>query len=88
MTYASLLPTSVLKCILRELNEKLGRRDEMATLRTAARKITQKSPNDVVVLAAVRSPVTRAFKGGFKDAFPEDILGPVTFSYTSPQNLI
>jgi acetyl-CoA acyltransferase 1 len=60
----------VLKCFLRELNVKLGRRDEMATLRTAARKITQKSPNDVVVLAAARSPVTRAFKGGFKDAFP------------------
>jgi len=71
-----------------ELNVKLGRRDEMATLRTAARKITQKSPNDVVILAAARSPVTRAFKGGFKDAFPEDILGPVTFSYPSPQNLI
>ena len=49
----------------------------MAALRTAARKILQKSPNDVVVLAAVRSPVTRAFKGGFKDAYPEDILGPV-----------
>ena len=49
----------------------------MASLRTAARKLTQKSPNDVVVLAAVRSPVTRAFKGGFWDAYPEDILGPV-----------
>jgi acetyl-CoA acyltransferase 1 len=50
----------------------------MATIRTAARKLIQKSPNDVVVLAAVRSPVTRAFKGGFRDAFPEDILGPVS----------
>jgi hypothetical protein len=80
VTYASLLPSLVLKCILRELKVKLGKSDKMATLRTVARKITQKSPNDVVVLAAVRSPVTRAFKGGFKDAFPEDILGPVTFS--------
>lgn len=49
----------------------------MAAIRTAVRKLSQKSPNDVVVLAAVRSPVTRAFKGGFKDAYPEDILGPV-----------
>lgn len=51
---------------------------DMASLRTAARKLSQKSPNDVVILAAVRSPVTRAFKGGFKDAWPEDILGPVS----------
>ncbi len=51
---------------------------KMTAIRTAARKLSQKSPNDVVVLAAVRSPVTRAFKGGFKDAYPEDILGPVS----------
>jgi hypothetical protein len=51
---------------------------KMAAIRTAARKLSQKSPNDVVILAAVRSPVTRAFKGGFKDAYPEDILGPVS----------
>lgn len=49
----------------------------MATLRTAARRISEKLPNDVVILSAVRSPVTRAFKGGFKDAWPEDIIGPV-----------
>lgn len=36
-----------------------------------------KSANDVVVLSAIRSPITRSFKGGFKDAWPEDILGPV-----------
>ncbi|KAF8860200.1 thiolase [Acephala macrosclerotiorum] len=49
----------------------------MASIRTGARRLSQKSPNDVVILAVVRSPVTRAFKGGFKDAYPEDILGPV-----------
>ncbi|KUJ09447.1 thiolase [Mollisia scopiformis] len=49
----------------------------MASIRSAARKLSQKTPNDVVILAAVRSPVTRAFKGGFKDAYPEDVLGPV-----------
>jgi acetyl-CoA acyltransferase 1 len=55
-----------------------SREKRMAAIRTAARKLTQKSPNDVVVLAAVRSPVTRAFKGGLRDAYPEDILGPVS----------
>jgi acetyl-CoA acyltransferase 1 len=56
----------------------------MAAIRTTARKLSQKSPNDVVVLAAVRSPVTRAFKGGFKDAYPEDILGPVSSHFLNP----
>jgi hypothetical protein len=54
---------------------------KMAAIRTAARKLSQKSPNDVVGLAAVRSPVIRAFKGGFKDAYPEDILGPVSSAF-------
>jgi acetyl-CoA acyltransferase 1 len=49
----------------------------MAILRGAARRVLQKSSDDVVILSAVRSPVTRAFKGGFRNAYPEDILGPV-----------
>lgn len=49
----------------------------MAALRTVGRRISEKLPTDVVILSAVRSPVTRAFKGGFKDAYPEDIIGPV-----------
>lgn len=47
-------------------------------LRRKAGEILTKSPNDVVVLSAVRSPITRAYKGGFKDAYPEDILMPVS----------
>jgi len=43
----------------------------------AAREILRKAPHDVVVLSAVRSPITRAFKGGFKDSWPEEILMPV-----------
>ncbi|KAK9446551.1 uncharacterized protein V1518DRAFT_458137 [Limtongia smithiae] len=43
----------------------------------ALRSLLQKKSSDVVVLAAVRSPITRAFKGGMKDAWPEDILRPV-----------
>ncbi|KAH7150551.1 Thiolase, N-terminal domain-containing protein, partial [Dactylonectria estremocensis] len=41
------------------------------------RALRSKTPNDVVILSAVRSPITRSFKGGFKDAWPEDILAPV-----------
>jgi len=51
----------------------------MASFRNTARNILQKSANDVVVLSAVRSPITRAFKGGFRNAYPEDILGPVRY---------
>jgi acetyl-CoA acyltransferase 1 len=50
----------------------------MAFFKRVARDLFQKSPNDVVLLSAVRSPLTRGFKGGFKDAYPEDIIGPVT----------
>ncbi|KAJ5219187.1 uncharacterized protein N7498_001286 [Penicillium cinerascens] len=46
-------------------------------LRRTAGEVLKKSPNDVVVLSAVRSPITRAFKGGFKDSYPEEILMPI-----------
>ncbi|KAF2791842.1 3-ketoacyl-CoA thiolase A [Melanomma pulvis-pyrius CBS 109.77] len=49
----------------------------MAAFNRVARNVFQKSPNDVVLLSAVRSPVNRSFKGGYKDAHPEDILIPV-----------
>jgi len=34
-------------------------------------------PNDVVICAAVRTPITKARKGGLKDACPEDLLSHV-----------
>ncbi|KAJ5808056.1 Thiolase N-terminal domain-containing protein [Penicillium riverlandense] len=46
-------------------------------LKRAAGEILRKSADDVVVLSAVRSPIARAFKGGFKDSYPEEILMPV-----------
>ncbi|KAF9770836.1 hypothetical protein IL306_011547 [Fusarium sp. DS 682] len=49
----------------------------MATITRRLQSLATKSPSDVVILSAVRSPITRAFKGGFKDAWPEDILSPV-----------
>lgn len=50
----------------------------MAAFSRIARNALQKSPNDVVLLSAVRSPISRSFRGGFKDAHPEDILMPVS----------
>ena len=49
----------------------------MAFARRTGSSLLQKHPNDVVLLSAVRSPIGRAFKGGYKDAHPEDILMPV-----------
>lgn len=36
-----------------------------------------KSPNDVVIVAAYRTPITRARRGGFKDVHPEELLATV-----------
>ncbi|PYH43416.1 thiolase family protein [Aspergillus saccharolyticus JOP 1030-1] len=41
------------------------------------RQVLQKSPNDIVILSSLRTPVTRAKKGGFKDAYPEELLANV-----------
>ncbi|KAJ1329860.1 acetyl-CoA acyltransferase 1 [Microdochium nivale] len=56
----------------------------MATL---ARALRSKAPNDIVILSAVRSPITRSFKGGFKDAWPEDILAPVMAAAAKRANI-
>merc|ERR1719316_635810 len=36
--------------------------------------IGSKSPDDVVVVSALRTPICRAKKGGFKDLYPDDLL--------------
>ncbi|KAI9224680.1 Thiolase, N-terminal domain-containing protein [Blastocladiella britannica] len=36
-----------------------------------------KSPHDVVIVSALRTPITRARKGGFKDTHPEELLAAV-----------
>ncbi|PWY69572.1 thiolase [Aspergillus heteromorphus CBS 117.55] len=41
------------------------------------RQVLQKSPSDIVILSSLRTPVTRAKKGGFKDAYPEELLASV-----------
>ncbi|KAG1048146.1 hypothetical protein G6F43_009447 [Rhizopus delemar] len=42
-----------------------------------ANKIGVKSPEDVVIVAALRTAITRARKGGFKDTLPEEMLAGV-----------
>jgi len=36
--------------------------------------IGTKSPDDVVIVSALRTPITRSKKGGFKDTMPDDLL--------------
>ncbi|KAI5310364.1 hypothetical protein KEM55_007898 [Ascosphaera atra] len=48
-----------------------------APVRRGLSQILQKSPDDVVILSSLRTAVTRAKKGGFKDAYPEELLSHV-----------
>ncbi|RIB18672.1 thiolase [Gigaspora rosea] len=43
----------------------------------AVARVGQKSPEDVVVVVAVRTPMTKSKKGGFKDTLPEELLAAV-----------
>lgn len=47
------------------------------SIRSGLNKILQKSPNDVVILTALRTPIGRAYKGGLKDTYPEELLAHV-----------
>ncbi|MCJ1398921.1 hypothetical protein MMC11_002122 [Xylographa trunciseda] len=38
------------------------------------KNILTKSPHDVVILSSLRTPLTRAKKGGLKDAYPEELF--------------
>ena len=40
-------------------------------------KIGKKSPEDVVIVTAVRTAITKSRKGGFKDTHPEELLAAV-----------
>ncbi|KIW47884.1 uncharacterized protein PV06_00540 [Exophiala oligosperma] len=41
------------------------------------KQILSKNPSDVVILSSLRTPVTRAVKGGFRDAFDHELLSHV-----------
>ena len=43
-------------------------------IKKGLKSILQKSPEDVVILSALRTPLTRAKKGSLKDAYPEELL--------------
>jgi acetyl-CoA acyltransferase 1 len=46
-------------------------------MHTGLKSLLSKSPHDIVILSALRTPVTRAKKGGLKDAYPEELLATV-----------
>lgn len=41
------------------------------------KNILEKGANDVVILSSLRTPVTRSYKGGFKDAYDHQLLSHV-----------
>ncbi|KIW55792.1 hypothetical protein PV05_04517 [Exophiala xenobiotica] len=41
------------------------------------KQILSKNPSDVVILSSLRTPVTRAVKGGFRDAYDHELLSHV-----------
>jgi acetyl-CoA acyltransferase 1 len=41
------------------------------------KNILQKNPQDVVFLSALRTPITRAKKGGLRDAYDHELLAAV-----------
>jgi acetyl-CoA acyltransferase 1 len=41
------------------------------------KNILQKNPNDIVILTSLRTPVTRAKKGGLRDAYDHELLATV-----------
>ena len=53
----------------------------MAFVQKGIKNILQKNPNDVVILSALRTPVTRAKKGGLRDAYDHEMLGAVRHPY-------
>ncbi|KAK0616768.1 Thiolase, N-terminal domain-containing protein [Immersiella caudata] len=49
----------------------------MAVLPRGIKAVLAKSPSDVVILSSLRTPITRSYKGGLKDAYPEELLSVV-----------
>lgn len=49
----------------------------MVLFKRGLQSILQKNASDVVIVSALRTPVTRAKKGGFKDAYPEELVSHV-----------
>ncbi|OAA79271.1 Thiolase [Akanthomyces lecanii RCEF 1005] len=43
----------------------------------AAAQLLVRSPSDVVIVSALRTPICRAYKGRLRDAYPEELLASV-----------
>ena len=48
-----------------------------STFRGSRSSLLDKHPDDVVIVSELRTAITRAGKGGFKDSFPEDMLAGI-----------
>jgi len=46
-------------------------------IRRGLKEILKKDPSDIVILSSLRTPITRSYKGGLKDAYPEELLATV-----------
>jgi acetyl-CoA acyltransferase 1 len=51
-----------------------------AFIQKGVKNIIQKNPHDVVFLSAVRTPFTRAKKGGLRDAYDHEMLAAVRYT--------
>jgi acetyl-CoA acyltransferase 1 len=48
-----------------------------ASLPRGLKAVLTKAPTDTVILSSLRTPITRANRGGLKDAYPEELLATV-----------
>lgn len=49
----------------------------MAAFPKGLKAVLSKAPTDIVILSSLRTPITRAYRGGLKDAYPEELLAAV-----------
>jgi len=49
----------------------------MASLPKGIRAVLAKAPTDTVILSSIRTPICRSYRGGLKDAYPEELLSVV-----------
>lgn len=67
-----------LEKVLGHLSPAINPASESHTLSPQATSANfSKSPDDIVIISALRTPITKARKGGFKDTYVEELLGAV-----------
>ena len=63
-----------LQTLARHVTEGAAAAPQLSSVPTAAFCGKEKSPDDVVICAALRTPITKAKKGAFKDTPPEELI--------------